>query len=121
MSYFSDVEQDLTALLESGVNAPITFDFVYTSDSQKAVVINNFVVDYDNNFSLDNSRKTMTFSLGLVANSHDDLNDLIEEIDSLNGASNGHCQHFLINTITYGTYDQDTFTADMSCEVELYG
>lgn len=122
MSYFSDIQQELIALIESGVSAPVTLDYVYEEDSDKAVIISDMAITYDNNFSMDNLRKTMSFSLGVVANTHDDLNAILSEIDALNGASGtDKVRYFIVDSITYGMYNADTFSADVSCEVELYG
>lgn len=122
MSYFSDIQQELIALIESGVSVPVTLDYVYEEDSDKAVIISDMNITYENNFNMDNLRKTMSFSLGVVANTHDDLNAILSEIDALNGASGtDKVRYFIVNSISYGMYNADTFTADVSCEVELYG
>lgn len=122
MSYFSEIQQELIALIESGVTVPVTLDYVYEEDSDKAVIISDMAITYDNNFNMDNLRKTMSFSLGVVANTHDDLNAILSEIDALNGASGtDKVRYFIVNTISYGMYNADTFSADVSCEVELYG
>lgn len=121
-SYFSEIQQELIALIESGVSVPVTLDYVYEEDSDKAVIISDMAITYDNNFNMDNLRKTMSFSLGVVANTHDDLNAILSEIDALNGASGtDKVRYFIVNTISYGMYNADTFSADVSCEVELYG
>lgn len=122
MSYFSEIQQELIALIESGVSVPVTLDYVYEEDSDKAVIISDMAITYDNNFNMDNLRKTMSFSLGVVANTHDDLNAILSEIDALNGASGtDKVRYFIVNTISYGMYNADTFSADVSCEVELNG
>lgn len=122
MSYFSEVQQELIALIESGVSVPVTLDYVYEEDSDKAVIISDMAITYENNFNMDNLRKTMSFSLGVVANTHDDLNLILSEIDALNGASGtDKVRYFIVNTISYGMYNADTFSADVSCEVELNG
>lgn len=122
MSYFSEIQQELIALIESGVSVPVTLDYVYEEDSDKAVIISDMNITYENNFNMDNLRKTMSFSLGVVANTHDDLNLILSEIDALNGASgNDKVRYFIVNTISYGMYNADTFSADVSCEVEVNG
>lgn len=122
MSYFSDIQQELIALIESGVSVPVTLDYVYEEDSDKAVIISDMNITYENNFNMDNLRKTMSFSLGVVANTHDDLNAILSEIDALNGASGtDKVRYFIVNTISYGMYNADTFSADVSCEVEVNG
>lgn len=122
MSYFSEVQQELIALIESGVSVPVTLDYVYEEDSDKAVIISDMAISYENNFNMDNLRKTMSFSLGVVANTHDDLNAILSEIDALNGASGtDKVRYFIVDSITYGMYNADTFSADVSCEVELNG
>lgn len=121
-SYFSEVQQELIALIESGVSVPVTLDYVYEEDSDKAVIISDMNITYENNFNMDNLRKTMSFSLGVVANTHDDLNAILSDIDALNGASGtDKVRYFIVNTISYGMYNADTFSADVSCEVEVNG
>lgn len=122
MSYFSDIEQELIALIEDNVSVPVTLDYVYEENSDKAVVINNISITYDNDFALDNGRKTMSLSLGVIADTHDDLNAILSEIDSMNGKSGTSLiANLIVTNISYGVYDQDSYTADVNCEVEVYG
>lgn len=120
MSSMQQIKADLLKLVSDylpGVN--VSFDFATSMEAEKAAVITNLVLNYENDLEL-HYRKVLRFGLMLIAKNDSDLDEIIEMAESLSDQSNQTIKYVMLDSLEYvGTDDPDDKYSimNLSCDV----
>lgn len=120
MSSMQQIKADLLKLVSDylpGVN--VSFDFATSMEAEKAAVITNLVLAYENDLEL-HYRKVLRFGLMLIAKNDSDLDEIIEMAESLSDQSNQTIKYVMLDSLEYvGTDDPDDKYSimNLSCDV----
>ena len=120
MSSMQQIKADLLKLVSDclpGVN--VSFDYATSMEAEKAAVITNLVLNYENDLEL-HYRKVLRFGLILIAKNDSDLDEIIEMAESLSDQSNQTIKYVMLDSLEYvGTDDPDDKYSimNLSCDV----
>lgn len=120
MSNMQEIKADLLKLVSDylpGVN--VSFDYATSMEAEKAAVITNLVLNYENDLEL-HYRKVLRFGLMLIAKNDSDLDEIIEMAESLSDQSNQTIKYVMLDSLEYvGTDDPDDKYSimNLSCDV----
>ena len=121
MSNMQEIKADLLELVSeclSGVN--VSFDYATSMEAEKAAVITNLVLNYENDLEL-HYRKVLHFNLMLIAKNDRDLDDIIEMAEGLSDQSNGSIKYVMLDALEYvGTDDPDDKYSVMSLSCDIW-
>lgn len=121
MSNMQEIKADLLELVSEclpGVN--VSFDYATSMEAEKAAVITNLVLNYENDLEL-HYRKVLHFNLMLIAKNDSDLDDIIEMAEGLSDQSNGSIKYVMLDALEYvGTDDPDDKYSVMSLSCDIW-
>ncbi len=121
MSNMQEIKADLLELVSDclpGVN--VSFDYATSMEAEKAAVITNLVLNYENDLEL-HYRKVLHFNLMLIAKNDSDLDAIIEMAEGLSDQSNGNIKYVMLDALEYvGTDDPDDKYSAMSLSCDIW-
>lgn len=121
MSTMQQIKADLLELVSEclpGVN--VSFDYATSMEAEKAAVITNLVLNYENDLEL-HYRKVLHFNLMLIAKNDSDLDAIIEMAEGLSDQSNGSIKYVMLDALEYvGTDDPDDKYSVMSLSCDIW-
>lgn len=121
MSTMQQIKADLLELVSEclpGVN--VSFDYATSMEAEKAAVITNLVLNYENDLEL-HYRKILHFNLMLIAKNDGDLDDIIAMAEGLSDQSNNTIKYIMLDALEYvGTDDPDDKYSVMSLSCDIW-
>lgn len=120
MSSMQQIKADLLKLVSDCLpGVSVSFDYATSMEAEKAAVITNLVLSYENDLEL-HYRKVLRFGLMLIAKNDSDLDEIIEMAESLSDQSNQTIKYVMLDSLEYvGTDDPDDKYSimNLSCDV----
>lgn len=104
------IKQDLLDLIGNNMpqNTAIVFDFATAMEAEKAAVIKNINIIYNNDLEM-HPQKTIRFNLILIAKNAADLDALIEDAEGLNDATSdtGSVKYLMLESLEYADTEDE--------------
>lgn len=119
MTTFSSVKTDLLTILESIEDVTATFDYSASdNEAEKAIVIDDFSLTYEHDLDM-GRHKTARFTAFLITKTADDLDDLIDALESLDNDTETSIRNLTLESVSISDDDLDNKLAkvSMSCFV----
>ena len=119
MTTFSSVKTDLLTILNSIPDVTATFDYsVSANEAEKAIVVDDFSLSYVHDLDM-GYHKELRFTAYLITKNDDDLDDLIDDLESLDNDTQTCIRDLTLESITISDDDIDNkfAKASMSCFV----
>ena len=119
MTTFSSVKTDLLTILESIKDVTATFDYSASdNEAEKAIVIDDFSMTYEHDLDM-GYHKTARFTAFLITKTADDLDDLIDALESLDNDTQTSIRNLTLESVSISDDDLDNKLAkvSMSCFV----
>lgn len=104
------IKQDLLDLIGNNMpqNTAVVFDFATAMEAEKAAVIKNINIIYNNDLEM-HPQKTIRFNLILIAKNAADLDALIEDAEGLNDATSdaGSVKYLMLESLEYADAEDE--------------
>lgn len=112
----SDVKQNLISIISSIDDVTCTFDYATAVESQKAVVIDSLDISYEHDLDM-GYHKTLRVVAVLVTKTDSDLDELIDELENLDDATDGCIRDIMLESVNVSSNDENVrvATVNLSC------
>jgi hypothetical protein len=119
MTTFTSVKTDLLMILNSIKDVSATFDYAtLDEEAEKGIVIDDFSMTYEHDLDM-GYHKTVRFTAFLMTKTSDDLDDLIDALESLDNDTETSIRNLTLESVSISDDDIDNkfAKASMSCFV----
>lgn len=118
MASFSSVKTDLLTILNRIEDVTACFDYSSAEEAENAIVIDDFNLSYVHDLDM-GYHKELKFTAFLITKTDDDLDDLIDDLESLDNDTETCIRDLTLESVVISDDDLDNKLAkvSMSCFV----